>query len=70
MSSFAKRIAKPKKVIARKRRQAMHRHCSKEYTSFNVFTRDGKNTVLHTQRPMTEVEAQYIYGVLSISGID
>lgn len=70
MSSLCKRLAKPKKLIVRKVRQEMNRRCRKEYTSFNVFTRNGKNMVLHTQRPMTEVEVQYIYGVLSVSGID
>jgi len=70
MSSICRRIAKPKKVHARKRRQEMHRHCSKKYTSFNIFTKQGENVVINTQRPMTEVEAQYIYGALSISGID
>lgn len=70
MSSFAKRISKPKKVPVRKVRQAIRERCTREYTSFNIFTREGENLVVHSRRPMTVVEAQYIYGALSISGID
>ena len=46
MSSLCKRMAKPKKVCARKRRQAMHERCTKKYTSFNVFTDYGENRVI------------------------
>ena len=70
MSNLCRRMAKPKKVCARKIRQEQRRHCTKQYTSFNISYRQGENLVVHTQRPMTEVEAQYIYGALSISGIE
>ena len=70
MSNLCKRMARPKKVCPRKKRQAMHRRCSKKYTSFNIFTKDGKNTTIKTDRPMTEIEVHYIYGALSVSGID
>ena len=70
MSNLCKRMAKPKKLIGRKIRQRLHERCSKKYTSFNIFTRYGENTVVHSDEPMTVVEAQYKYGALSISGID
>jgi hypothetical protein len=31
---------------------------------------DGENTTIKTDRPMTEIEVHYIYGALSVSGID
>lgn len=70
MSNLCKRMAKAKKPCAKKRRQEMHRRCSKKYTSFNIFTRSGENTIINTDRPMTEVEVYYVYGALSVSGID
>ena len=42
----------------------------KQYTSFNIFTRDGHNLTVRSERPMTIVEAQYRYHALSISGND
>ena len=68
MSSLCRRMAKPKKISARKKRQEMHRRCSRQYTSFNIF--NGENVVVHSEKPMTEVEAQYRYRALSISGIE
>ena len=40
----------------------------KQYTSFNIFTRDGQNITVTSKRPMTLEEAQYHYKALSISG--
>lgn len=68
MSNLCKRMAKRKKVCARKRRQEMHKRCSKQYTSFNIFTDDGRNITVTSEKPMTLVEAQYHYHALSISG--
>lgn len=70
MSSLCRRMAKPKKICARKRRQEMHRRCNRQYTSFYIFTRNGENVVVHSEEPMTEVEAQYRYRALSIIGIE
>ena len=70
MSNFCRRLAKPKKLTGRKIRQRLHERCSKKYTSFNIFTRYGENTVVHSDEPTTVFEAQYKYGALSISGID
>lgn len=69
MSNICKRLAKPKKLTGRKIRQRLHERC-KEYTSFNIFTRDGKNLTVTSKRPMTIAEAQYRYNALSISGND
>ena len=68
MSNLCKRMAKPKKLTGRKIRQRLHERCSKQYTSFNIF--NGENIVVHSEKPMTIVEAQYYYRALSISGID
>lgn len=70
MSNLCKRLAKKKPVCARKRRQKMHKRCSKKYTSFNIFTKYGENTTIMTNRPMTELEVHYIYGALSASGVE
>ena len=70
MSNLCKRTAKPKKLTGRKIRQRLHVRCSKKYTSFNIFTKYGENTTIKTDRPMTEIEVYYIYGALSVSGID
>jgi hypothetical protein len=43
---------------------------SKKYTSFNIFTRDGQNLTVTSERPMTIEEALYHYNALSISGND
>lgn len=42
----------------------------RQYTSFNIFTRDGQNLTVKSERPMTIEEAQYHYNALSISGND
>ena len=39
----------------------------KRYTSFNIFTRDGENLTVTSEKPMTLEEAQYHYHALSIS---
>ena len=70
MSNLYKRLAKKKPVCARKRRQYIYRHCSKQYTKFLVYSPSGKNVEVSTLQPMTEVEAQSRYGWLSVTGID
>jgi len=40
----------------------------KTYTSFNVFTRDGRNIVLSSERPLTLEEAEIKFNALAISG--
>ena len=70
MSNLCKRMARQKKLTGRRICQRFHERCSKQYTSFNIFTRYGENTVVHSDEPMTVAEAQYKYGALSISGID
>ena len=70
MSNLCKKMSKKKPVCARKRRQETHRHCSKEYTKFSVFSPSGKNVEVSTMQPITEYEAQYKYGWLSVKGID
>jgi len=41
---------------------------TKKYTSFNIFTRDGDNRTVTSEKPMTLNEALYHYHALSISG--
>jgi len=70
MSSFAKRISKAKKLTPKKEARRIYRAC-KTYTSFNVFTKDGENIVVHTKTPMTVNEAKGIYHcALCIGGIE
>ena len=40
------------------------------YTSFNVFTRDGRNVVMSSDKPLTLEEAEIKFKALAISGID
>ena len=40
----------------------------KTYKSFNVFTRDGRNVVLNSERPLTLEEAEIEFNALAISG--
>lgn len=40
----------------------------KTYRSFNVFTRDGRNVVLNSERPLTLEEAEIEFNALAISG--
>lgn len=70
MSNLCKRLAKPKKICARKRRQEMYRHCARLYTIFSVYSPSGKNVKVKTKKPMTEVEAQSRFGWLSVTGIE
>ena len=73
MSNLCRRMAKPKKVCPRKKRQAMHKFCNehyKYYTSFNVFTKQGENLTVEAPRPMTIYEARIYFNVLCISGIE
>ena len=70
MSNLCKRIAKVKKPCARKRRQEQHRRCSKEYTYFKVLTRYGDEKIFESDRPITEVQAECVYGFLEARGIE
>lgn len=70
MSNLCRRMAKPKKLTGRKIRQRVHKRCAKQYTSFNIFNKNGENVVIHSNKPMTIVESVYRYGALSISGIE
>lgn len=71
MSSICKRIAKPKKVIARKRRQQRREWCSKKYRTFNILNNEGKNVVVKFDTPKTCVEVHSIYSqALGIEGIE
>lgn len=67
MSNIIRRMAKAKKPTLKQRVHKMREAC-KYYTSFNIFTRDGENKVVHSSKPMTIYEAQYHYKALSISG--
>lgn len=40
----------------------------KTYRSFNVFTRDGRNVVLNSEKPLTLEEAEVKFNALAISG--
>ena len=40
----------------------------KRYTSFHIFTSDGENRTVTSEKPMTLDEALYHYHALSISG--
>lgn len=42
----------------------------KLYKSFNIFTKNGRNIVVESDRPLTLDEAMHKYGALSISGND
>lgn len=69
MSNILKRMAKAKKPTLKQRVHKVREAC-KFYTSFNIFTRDGENRVVHSSKPMTLYEAQFHYKALSISGIE
>lgn len=69
MSSIIRRMAKAKKT-ERKPVKRTYRQPPKEYTSFNIFTRDGQNLTVTSKKPMTLIEAQFYYKALSISGND
>ena len=43
-------------------------HGRKTYRSFNVFTRDGRNVVLNSEKPLTLEEAEVKFKALAISG--
>ena len=69
MSSYCRRIARQdKKAHQMGKRVKACRPAPKLYKSFNIFTRDGENRVVTTERPMTIEEAQYKFKALSISG--
>lgn len=59
------------KVYKKENRVKVYRRLyvpEKRYTSFNIFTRDGRNVTVTSEKPMTLYEAQYHYHALSISG--
>lgn len=71
MSNICKRISRQdKKSRQIGKRVKVYHPPYKMYTSFNIFTQDGENRVVTTNRPMTLVEAQYHFKALSISGND
>ena len=74
MSSLVRRIAKSadRKFTRLERKEMIryHRVSCKRYKSFNIFTRDGQNLTVTSNKPMTLAEAQYHYRALSISGND
>lgn len=43
---------------------------STKFKRFNVFTSNGKNIVIESDKPMTLDEAMYKYKALAIGGID
>ena len=43
-------------------------HGRKTYRSFNVFTRDGRNVILNSEKPLTLEEAEVKFKALAISG--
>lgn len=69
MSSYCRRISRQKeKAHQMGKRVKVYKPAPKLYKSFNIFTRDGENRVVTTDRPMTIEEAQYHFKALSISG--
>ncbi len=77
MSNLCKRMVKQQKAKVhkaerkeRKRKWLLEYQRPREYTSFNIFTRDGENLVVSSDRPMTLEEARQYYKALSISGND
>lgn len=69
MSNICKRISRQsRKAHQMGKRVKVYRPAPKRYMSFNIFTRDGENRVVTTERPMTIEEAQYKFKALSISG--
>lgn len=76
MSSYARHLRrqaaiKAAKVVSKERKSSIKsQHPSRQYRSFNIFTKDGENRVVTSKRPMTLEAAQYYFGALSISGIN
>lgn len=69
MSNICKRIVcRQRARQLKKSKGGCKNFAPKQYTSFNIFTRDGKNKVVTTERPMTESEAMVYFDALSISG--
>lgn len=66
MSNRMKIKAKPIKVKQHKPKPSM----DGLHTSFNIFSRDGENLVVKSNKPMTLAEAQYHFKALSISAND
>lgn len=65
MSNRARiKVRRPKKSVRYKEEVTL----TKKYMSFNIFTRDGDNRTVTSEKPMTLNEALYHYHALSISG--
>ena len=68
MSSYLRKLSKYK---ATKKKSNPVRNVYKPptyYKSFNIFTQDGRNITVESNKPMTIDEAQDYYNALSISG--
>ena len=73
MSSYARHLRRQAAIKAAKVRSKQHKVSnslkpSRQYKSFNIFTKDGENKVVTSKRPMTLEQAQYYFDALSISG--
>ena len=70
MSSYCRKLAKGKSTKQKSKPTRNVYTPPKQYTSFNIFTQDGRNITVESKKPMTIDEAQYYYKALSISGND
>lgn len=73
MSSYCRKLSKGKvtKQKSKKSKPVCNAYTPpKYYTSFNIFTQDGRNITVESKTPMTIDEAQCYYKALSISGND
>lgn len=70
MSNLCKRLAKGRKNVVRVVPTPTRPTPPKRYASFNIFTREGENLTVESDKPMTLNEAQYYFNALSISGND
>jgi hypothetical protein len=70
MSSYCRKISKGKVTKQKSKPVRKVYTPPKYYTSFNIFTQDGRNITVESKKPMTIDEAQYYYKALSISGND
>lgn len=69
MSSYCKRLAKHERTRFENLSNRKYvKESPKYFTSFNIFTSDGQNLTVESEKPMTLYEAQYHYKALSISG--
>jgi hypothetical protein len=68
MSSYCRKLSKGKVTKQKSKPVRKVYTPPKYYTSFNIFTQDGRNITVESKKPMTIDEAQYYYKALSISG--